>query len=130
MWLTNSKGQILLAQRAFTKKNGPGKWGPAVAGTVENGETYRKNIIKEAEEELGLENIKPIKGQKKRVFGKHNFFCQMYSLKIDRQIKDFKIQRDEVERVKWISKKELEQKIKSKPEIFISSMKMWVGLMC
>ena len=130
MWITNSKGEILLARRALTKSNDPGKWGPAVAGTVEVGESYRKNIIKEAEEELGSKNIKPVKLIKKRIFGKHNFFCQMYLLKIDRQIKDFKIQKKEVEEIKWFSKKELEQKIKSKPETFTASMKMWIKLMC
>jgi isopentenyldiphosphate isomerase len=34
LWLTNSKGEVLLAQRQITKKNDPGKWGPAAAGTV------------------------------------------------------------------------------------------------
>lgn len=130
LWITNSKNQILLARRALTKHNEPGKWGPAVAGTVEVGETYRKNIIKEAEEELGLKNINPIKDTKKRIFGKHNFFCQMYTLKIDRQIKDFKIQKHEVDKIKWFSKKELAEKINSNPETFTPSMKMWIKLLC
>ena len=59
--IENSKGEILLAQRALTKKHDPGKWGPPVAGTVEEGETYESNIVKEAEEELGLKNIQIIK---------------------------------------------------------------------
>lgn len=33
LWIKNSQGDILLAQRKFTKKHDPGKWGPAVAGT-------------------------------------------------------------------------------------------------
>ena len=37
LWLTNSKEDILLAQRSFDKKHYPGKWGPAVAGTVKKG---------------------------------------------------------------------------------------------
>jgi len=27
LWVTNSGGDILVAQRAFKKKNDPGKWG-------------------------------------------------------------------------------------------------------
>ncbi len=56
LWLTNSKGEILLAQRSFNKPrdNDPGKWGPAVAGTVDEDETYKENIQKEIKEELGL----------------------------------------------------------------------------
>jgi len=61
LWITNSKGQILIARRALTKKQNPGKWGPGVAGTIDEGETYDSNIIKEAKEELGLQNIKPEK---------------------------------------------------------------------
>ena len=48
LWLGNEKGEVLLAQRAFNKKTSPGLWGPAAAGSVEKGETYDSNIIKEA----------------------------------------------------------------------------------
>ncbi len=54
LWITNEDGEILLAQRGLNKTHSPGLWGPAVAGTVEEGETYESNIIKEAEEEIGL----------------------------------------------------------------------------
>ena len=37
LWVTDSKGRILLAQRVLTKRHNPGKWGRAVAGTVEEG---------------------------------------------------------------------------------------------
>ena len=86
LWITNSKGKILLARRALTKSHDPGKWGPAVAGTVEEGEDYRDNIVKEAGEEIGLRNIKPQTGPKIRIFGEHNYFDQWYLLKIDKTI--------------------------------------------
>src|SRR5579883_3197132 len=54
LWLTNPAGDVLLAQRKWTKKHDPGKWGPAVAGTVNSSETYGTNIYKEAQEEIGL----------------------------------------------------------------------------
>lgn len=54
LWITNPQNDILLAQRSFSKRAEPGKWGPAVSGTLETGETYRSNVIKEAREELGL----------------------------------------------------------------------------
>ena len=44
LWLTDFDGNVLLAQRAFNKKRSPGLWGPAVAGTVEEGETYEEKI--------------------------------------------------------------------------------------
>src|SRR3989344_4999835 len=57
LWLTNSMGEILLAQRHRNKPKDPGKWGPAVAGTVQKGESYYDNIVKETKEELGLADI-------------------------------------------------------------------------
>ncbi len=48
MWLRNSLGQSLLAKRSASKELDPSKWGPAVAGTIEAGQTYESNIYKEA----------------------------------------------------------------------------------
>lgn len=128
LWITNDKGEILLARRAFTKSHSPGKWGPAVAGTVEKGETYYSNIIKEAEEELGLKNIKPKKGPKERVFGEHNFFCQWYLINSNKSLEDFKIQKKEVAEIKWFKVKKLLEEINSNPEDFIKSMKKPIKL--
>src|ERR1700761_7819266 len=57
LWLENSKGEVLLAQRKWTKKNDPGTWGPAAAGTVDQGETYEQNMYKEAQEEIGVSGV-------------------------------------------------------------------------
>ena len=103
LWITNSKGEILLARRAWTKTHDPGKWGPAVAGTVEEGETYEENVIKETEEELGLQNIKPILGKKLRKRTKWNYFTQQFNIILDKDISEFKIQENEVAEIKWFS---------------------------
>jgi len=123
LWIKNSKNEILLARRAFTKTHDPGKWGPAVAGTVEEGETYESNIIKEAEEELGLKGIEIKKAQKTKKEGKHRYFVQRFTTTIDIPISKFKIQKDEVAEVKWFSKEELELQLKTHPEEFIESIK-------
>ena len=93
LWVTNSKGEILLAQRQLGKRHDPGKWGPAVAGTVDEGETYESNIIKETEEEIGLKDIKPTKSTKRHYTGEHNYFTQWYTLAVDKPAKDFIIKR-------------------------------------
>src|SRR3989344_2570418 len=85
LWITNSKGEILLARRAYTKSHDPGKWGPAVAGTVEEGETYESNIIKEAEEELGLTNLKLVSGARLRKRTNYNYFVQQFSIVLDKK---------------------------------------------
>ena len=78
LWVMNSKGEVLLAQRVFDKKHDPGKWGPAVAGTVEKGEDYDSNMLKEAGEEVGLKDFEFKKLQKLRRQTKFNYFSQFY----------------------------------------------------
>lgn len=115
LWVTNSKNQVLLAQRKMNKKHNPGKWGPAVGGTVEEGETYESNIYKEAEEEIGLTGYKFAEGPKIVVDNPNRKFSQIYFLTLDREINQFKIQKEEVEQIKWFDKDELLRKLKENP---------------
>lgn len=128
LWITNSKGEILLAQRALNKSHDPGKWGPGVAGTLEKNETYESNIIKEAQEELGLKNVKLEPGPKMRKASERNYFCQWYSLQLDRDVKDFDVLEEEVAGVRWISRENLVKEFKDRPEEFLSNVLQWLKL--
>lgn len=130
LWLTNSKDEILLAQRSYTKKNSPGKWGPAVAGTVEEGQSYDENIVQEAEEELGLAglDIKPV--TKLFIEGKKTCFIQWYEATTDIDTSEFKIQTDEVEAIRWIFPEELRTDLKNNPEKYLTNMPRWFKLFC
>lgn len=130
LWITNSNGDVLIAQRALTKKYGPGYWGPAAAGTVEEGETYETNIIKEAEEELGLKNIKPVAGPKFYRETAHKYFCQWFTCVVDLPIETFKLQPEEVAAVKWTNKDALRQAIENKEDKFLSSMAQVLDIFC
>ncbi len=121
LWITNKEGDILLARRALTKKHDPGKWGPAVAGTVEKDETYKVNIVKESEEELGLKNIKPKTGPKLRIRGLHHYFAQWYFLTIPKETKII-FDKREVGEVKWFKKKELQRESQEHPDQFLKNM--------
>jgi isopentenyldiphosphate isomerase len=123
LWVTDKDGNILLAQRSFNKKHDPGKWGPAVAGTVEEGETYESNILKEAEEEIGLVNINPIMGNKYRRSTSHEFFAQWFFVIVDHDYL-FKKQDNEVEELRWFSKAEILNLFDKKPEMFTKSLKL------
>ena len=128
LWITNNREEILLAQRAMTKSHDPGKYGPAVAGTVEEGESYSDNIIKETEEEIGLKNVKPQAGPKIRIHGEHNYFCQWYLLNIDKPINEFIIDRKEVDSIRWFSKDDISKDIQDSPDKFLKNMKQWIEL--
>lgn len=128
LWITNSKGEILLARRALSKRHDPGKWGPAVAGTVDEGETYLQNIVKEAEEEIGLKNISPTVAHKYRVTGKHQYFGQWFTLVLDTSIDRLALDPKEVAEVRWYTKAELLAELQRNPEIFLGRMQSWAEM--
>ncbi len=132
LWLTDLKNNVLMAQRAFTKKIDPGVWGPAVAGTVEESEEYDDNIVKEIAEEIGLRvttnDLK--KGPKLYIEGRRNdYFQQWYFYTIDKPAEDFAIQKDEVVQVRWFSPDELKQAVKTRPDEFVYAIPQWIDIL-
>lgn len=126
LWITNSKGQILLAKRLPTKKVHPDMWGPAAAGTVAQGESYEDNIIKETAEEIGLENIKPKIGPKRFIDGQYPYFLQYFLLSLDSDLEKFHIDNQEVAEIKWFDKPELLKMIAEKPDSFLPTTPLWI----
>jgi isopentenyl-diphosphate delta-isomerase len=129
LWVINSQGDVLLAQRALTKSHDPGKWGPAVAGTLEEGEDYLTNIYKEAKEELGLKDFTAQILSKERVAGEYNYFVQRYLAIVDKPEKDFTVNQDEVAEIKWFKKEELRQKLQEDPNQFLKTTKKWLEVL-
>lgn len=122
LWISNSKGEVLLAQRALLKKHAPGKWGPAAAGTVEEGETYETNVIKETEEEIGLTlTIDQLEEGPKELVGKpgNRRFRKWYMIKRDIPLDTLTLQEDEVMAVKWMHYTELEADLAAGAEDYI-----------
>jgi 16S rRNA (adenine1518-N6/adenine1519-N6)-dimethyltransferase len=119
--LENSKGEILLSQRSFNKRpeNNPGKWSPSANGTVEVGETYFSNLVKEIQEELGLTGLELRKLGKTLVRRNTTFFVESYGATLDIDPNDLKLKEDEVEQAKWFDKSELRKLLKTNPEMFV-----------
>lgn len=128
LWVTNSEGAILLAQRSFSKRNHPGRWAPPVSGTVEEGESYDENIIKEAQEEIGLSDIPFAKLQKLRRSIDQDFFVQWYWVVIDRPAEEFAVQKDEIEDIRWFTKEALLDAIKNEPSKFVPNLVGYIEL--
>lgn len=119
LWLVDTDGKILLAQRSFLHTNGPGQWGPAAAGTVE-AESYQENILKEANEEIGLKDIELIEGPKLFVDGNRRYFCQWYIGVIKPcDTSAFVLEADEVASVKWVTADELAHDVRTRPERYV-----------
>lgn len=107
--IKNYEWDFLLAQRSFNKNNNPWQWSISAAGTIEEWETYDKNIVHEIEEEIWMKNLDIEKLEKKRVYWKHNFFVQLYKAKLDKNIENFIIQEEEVEKIRWFSIDEIKK---------------------
>ena len=50
----NSKGELILQKRSMIKDVAPGKWDTSVGGHVNAGETLKDAVMREMEEELGI----------------------------------------------------------------------------
>ena len=112
--VVNNKNEVLIAQRAWNKKLNPGKWGSSVAGTVEADETYLENILKEAEEEIGLTGVSVEElCKKKRCSISRRYFVTWFMARCDWPIERFRKQDEEVEAIKWIGIDELVSDIES-----------------
>jgi isopentenyl-diphosphate delta-isomerase len=126
LWLTNSKGEVLIARRALSKLHDPGMWAVAVAGTVDEGETYDQNMVKEAEEELGIKGVKLKPLYKDFVVSirgdnQHKYFKKVYWLDKDYSLKDLKFDPREVMAIKWIFFDDLIKDVKVHPENYVPS---------
>ena len=102
-WIFNNKGQILWQLRSLKKLEGPGAWDMSCGGHVPTGEKPDITLQRELKEELGLENVdfnfveKYVRGNEKQTE-----LIYLYYAIVDKTETEFVIQKDEVEKVKWI----------------------------
>lgn len=57
--IRDEQGRLYLQKRSMSKDVQPGKWDTAVGGHVDYGEDIKTTLLREAREELGLQNIEP-----------------------------------------------------------------------
>lgn len=108
--------KIFIGKRSKTKYYCPGYWALPVGGHVNSGETYEQAIIRELEEELGInEKPKPL-GEYLDTSEYDKEMRKIFYVITDNEIK---LNIDEYEKGSFITFEELEKKIKK--EKFIPS---------
>ena len=103
--IQNNKGQILIQKRSQQK----GGEYALTSGHAKTGETPIQGIITETKEELGIdvtpEELKLIYSERNDV---NQAFYDLFYLQNNYDISEMKLQKEEVEEVKWLTKKEVE----------------------
>lgn len=123
VWIVNDKDEFLMQRRSPNKKFNPNKWA-ICAGHVQAGETTLKAAKRELAEEVGIElsedEFKYLFRYKNNnvennVILINNCFADVYVVKINNDISEFKIQEDEVSEIKYVDC-EMVRKIKMSRE--------------
>lgn len=116
----NKKNEILLQKR---KDNG--RYGFSAAGHFPVNENYLQGAIREAKEEIGIEpkkkELKEITKLRRNVsrYGlRNNVFLKVFEVRKDLKIKEFKIDKSEVDSIGFFSIRRIEKMISENPENF------------
>lgn len=105
-WIINSEGKILVQKRSRYKKNNPSKWS-STNGLIIPGEKNIDTVIRETKEELGITLDK-----NKIIFiesriADENLIVDIFISFADIDISKIKLQKEEVEEFRLVSKEEL-----------------------
>lgn len=115
VWITNDEGELLLQQRLATAHKFPNMWS-VTGGAVQAGESSLDGVLRELSEELG---IKAEKEEMKFLASYRRKFdyVDVWLLNRNIDVKDIKMQEDEVQAVKWVTSEEFEKMLDSKEVI-------------
>lgn len=117
-FIMNSKGNLILQQRASTKSKYPLRWSYSSGGHVGAYETYEQAALRELQEEMGIKGIITSHIGKARsiINGKPGAFHEAFLIKHDGP---YVFDQKEVAQIKEFTIDELKKKLKRIPIIFI-----------
>lgn len=127
VWCVNSQNEILLQKRSLKVKNLPGKWDISIGGLVPSGKEVLDAIKMEALEEIGITiNEDDLKflgiTRENNILNNgtyiQNGICYIYLIEVDLKIGEFKLNKDEVSELKWVSIQDFQKMVEEKnPEL-------------
>lgn len=115
-------GRILLQQRAATMDLNPGTWDLSVAGHVDEGQTYQTAVVRELEEELGLQDV-DLEDLGINFYSyindgrKMNNFLNLFRVVVPADTK-FAPEEHEVSATRWFTREDLAEAMDARPEQF------------
>ncbi len=115
VWITNDQGELLLQQRLATAHKFPNMWS-VTGGAVQAGESSLDGVLRELSEELGIKADKEemnFLASYRRKFD----YVDVWLLNRNIDVKNIKMQEDEVQAVKWVTMEEFEKMLENKKVI-------------
>jgi isopentenyl-diphosphate Delta-isomerase len=132
IWIYNSKGELLLQLRSKEKPLYPNMWDISAAGHVTAGEDPLISGLREIEEEIGLKvKSKDLQFFKIKKFSmiykklKNNEFCYVYFLKFDGDINKLKLQKEEVQKIRFLPLEKVKEELKKDPSKYTPQGGYW-----
>ena len=133
--IINSQNKILLQQRSIKKEKNAGLWDISVGGHIPSGESPEESLIREIKEELGIiTDIKKLKllgiYKRQELHDNGNFieneFDYIYILKENIDLSMIKLQKEEVQDIKYFSINELKSLLSK--ELAVKRVGVWDDL--
>ena len=113
VWIKNSKGEYLIAQRSATRPTFPLMW-ECVGGSVVAGESSLEGALREVKEEVGLDLLP---GSGKLIFTKtrrpYHDFMDVWLFQSDGEASLYNATTDEVAQTKWMTVSQIRELLDS-----------------
>lgn len=131
IWIINSEGKLLLQKRSAEKKTNPNMWTTSVSGHLSAGDNSIDGAVREIDEEIGLKANKDelkylftVSEEKIKSEIINRELIDVYLLRKDVNIKDLKLQEEEVSDIKWVTLSEFEQMVYTNNENLVEHKEM------
>ncbi|WP_417429255.1 isopentenyl-diphosphate Delta-isomerase [Halpernia sp.] len=126
VFLFNDKGEMLLQKRASEKYHSPEQWTNAVCSHPKLNESYLDAANRRLSEELGINTDLKEKFNfiYKAEVGKNLWEHELDHVFVGNFEGDFKLNKNEVSEIRYISLKDLENEMQEKPENFTEWFKI------
>lgn len=123
VWIINSRGEILCNLRSSKKDVFPNYWDLVCGGHIKFGEKYENAALRELKEEFGITVVLEdlinlgiykyvIQDKERNVINRE--FCKVYCHRTTKRFLNFKFQKSEISKIKFIRIKDLKKILQQK----------------
>ncbi len=117
VFIVNAEGQILCHKRSSSRERFPGVWSTHFGGHVSEGESFRINALKEAEEEVGLKvSVIQMIPWRTSCKPEHRIWTRDFITVYNGRIEDLQYQKSEIDGIGWFSANEILKKLNDESE--------------